>query len=371
VQPDFSRKIIHIDMDAFFASVEQRDDPSLRGKPVAVGGSRERGVVAAASYEARKFGVRSAMSSKIAAQKCPQLIFVYPSFEKYKIVSNQVMEIFHRFTDLVEPLSLDEAYLDVTENKFNIPIATDIAKEIKKLIKEETNLTASAGVSYCKFLAKVGSGYKKPDGLTVVTPKNAATFIEKLPIENFYGIGKVTAEKMKQRGIHNGSDLKSYELDELIEMFGQKSGTYYYEIARGIDERRVHNDHIRRSIGAEETFKTDIDNIDQMKIHLDEIAEDVFRRCTKNESSGKTITLKIKYKDFVVNTRSKTFDHFVSTKEELFSIATDLLQYPEIPLRAVRLLGISVSNLNTDPETKIEKHFKSLQLKLELRNCII
>jgi DNA polymerase-4 len=311
------------------------------------------------------------MSSKIAAQKCPQLIFVYPNFEKYKTVSNQVMEIFHRFTDLVEPLSLDEAYLDVTENKMNIPVATDIAKEIKKLIQQETNLTASAGVSYCKFLAKVASGFKKPDGLTVVTPKNADAFIEKLPIEDFYGIGKVTAEKMKQRGIHKGSDLKSYELDELIEMFGIKSGTYYYEIARGIDERNVHNDHIRRSIGAEETFETDIDELELMKNHLDEITDDVFRRCTKNESFGKTITLKIKYKDFVVNTRSKTFDHFISTKDELFTIALDLLQTPEKPIKAIRLLGISVSNLNTDPETKIDKQLKSLQLKLELKDEMI
>jgi DNA polymerase-4 len=353
-------------MDAFFASVEQRDDPSLRGKPVAVGGSRERGVVAAASYEARKFGVRSAMASKIAAQKCPQLIFVYPSFEKYKNVSNKVMEIFHRFTDLVEPLSLDEAYLDVTENKFNIPIATDIAKEIKRLIKEETQLTASAGVSYCKFLAKVASGFKKPDGLTVVTPKNADAFIEKLPIEDFYGIGKVTSEKMKKRGIHKGIDLKRYELDELIDLFGIKSGTYYYEIVRGIDNRQVHNDHIRRSIGAEETFETDIDKLESMKNHLDEISDDVLRRCNKNESFGKTITLKIKYKDFVVNTRSKTFDHFISTKEELLTIVYELLQHPEKPVKPIRLLGISVSNLNTDPETKFEKRYHSLQLKLEL-----
>ena len=368
MQSQTTRKIIHIDMDAFFASVEQRDDPSLRGKPVAVGGSRERGVVAAASYEARKFGVRSAMASKIAAQKCPQLIFVHPHFEKYKTVSNQVMEIFHRFTDLVEPLSLDEAYLDVTENKLNIPIATDIAKEIKRLIKEETNLTASAGVSYCKFLAKVASGFKKPDGITVVTPKNAAAFIDKLPIEDFYGIGKVTAEKMKQRGIHKGIDLKRYELDELIELFGIKSGTYYYEIVQGIDERLVHNNHIRKSIGAEETFETDIDEMGLMKNHLDKIADDVLRRCNKNEAFGKTITLKIKYKDFVVNTRSKTFNHFISTKEELLSIVYDLLLVPEKPIKPIRLLGISVSNLNTDPETKIEKQIKSLQLKLELND---
>jgi DNA polymerase-4 len=364
--PAPNRKIIHVDMDAFYASVEQRDEPSLKGKPVAVGGSRERGVVAAASYEARKFGVRSAMSSRLAYQKCPDIIFVYPNFEKYKAVSYQVMDIFHRFTDLVEPLSLDEAYLDVTENKFNIPVATDIAKEIKRLIKEETQLTASAGVSYCKFLAKVASGYKKPDGLTVITPAKAEAFLEQLPIEDFYGIGKVTAAKMKEQGIHKGNDLKKYELEELITLFGIKAGNYYYQMVRGIDERRVHPDRIRKSIGSEETFFIDIDDVNEMKERLDEIADDVMRRCEKSKSAGKTITLKIKYKDFVVNTRSRTVDHFVKTKDDLFHIAETLLEYPEKPIKAVRLLGISVSNLDTDPETKLDKKMKSLQLKLNL-----
>jgi DNA polymerase-4 len=361
-----NRKIIHIDMDAFYASVEQRDNPDLRGKPVAVGGSRERGVVAAASYEARKFGVKSAMSSKIAIQKCPELIFVYPNFEKYKAVSSIVMGIFQRYTDLVEPLSLDEAYLDVTENKANIPIATDVAKEIKELIKAETGLTASAGVSYCKFIAKIASGYQKPDGLTVITPNKADAFIERLPIGDFFGVGKVTAERMKQHGIHTGKDLKQLSLEKCIELFGSKAGNYYYEIARGIDNRPVRPDRIRKSIGAEETFSVDLDDVEEMNLRLDEIAEDVAKRCTKSGSAGRTVTLKIKYKDFVLNTRSKSFLHFIDTKEELTAIAKELLINPEPPIKPVRLLGISVHNLNTDPETKVEKQIRALQLKLEV-----
>lgn len=364
VQP--TRKIIHIDMDAFYASVEQRDDPSLRGKPVAVGGSSDRGVVAAASYEARKFGVRSAMASKTAARKCPELIFVRPNFDKYKAVSSQVMDIFHRFTDLVEPLSLDEAYLDVTENKMNIPIATDVAREIKRLIKAETQLTASAGVSYCKFLAKVASGFRKPDGLTVITPNRADAFLEKLPIGDFYGIGRVTAAKMKETGIHNGADLKRFGLEELVELFGSKSGNWYYQVVRGIDDRAVHPDRIRKSIGSEETFEYDLAEIDEMKQHLAEIAADVMRRCNKSGSKGRTVTLKIKYKDFTLNTRSRTVDHFVGESTELYTIACDLLEFPEGPAREVRLLGISVSNLDTDPDTKVDRRMRSLQLRLNL-----
>ena len=288
------RKIIHIDMDAFYASVEQRDDPALRGKPVAVGGSSNRGVVAAASYEARKFGIRSAMASKIAAQQCPNLIFVHPNFEKYKAVSKQVMSIFHRFTDLVEPLSLDEAYLDVTKNKMDIPLATDVAQQIKQLIKEETDLTASAGVSYCKFLAKIASGHKKPDGLFVISPSMASSFIEQLPIGEFYGIGKVTAAKMQQLGIRTGKDLKALAKDKITSLFGEKSGDYYYKIARGIDDRPVEPDRIRKSIGAEETFENDLADIEVMKEKLEDIAVDVSRRCLRNNTAGKTIRLKIK-----------------------------------------------------------------------------
>jgi DNA polymerase-4 len=353
-------------MDAFYASVEQRDNPDLRGKPVAVGGSIERGVVAAASYEARKFGVRSAMSSKIAAQKCPELIFVKPDFEKYKAVSRIVMSVFHQFTDLVEPLSLDEAYLDVTENKAGILIATDVAREIKRLIKEETSLTASAGVSYCKFIAKIASGYQKPDGLTVITPARADAFIERLPIGDFFGVGKVTAEKMKQSGIHFGRDLKALSLEECISRFGSKSGTYYYEISRGIDNRAVRPDRIRKSIGAEETFDTDLSDTDEMKLRLDEIAEDVARRCTRAGSAGRTVTLKIKYRDFVLHTRSKSFNRFINDKTELATIAHDLLLQPEPPVKPVRLLGISVHNLDTDPDTRLDQMVHSLQLKLKL-----
>jgi DNA polymerase-4 len=345
------RKIIHIDMDAFYASVEQRDDPVLRGKPVAVGGSSNRGVVAAASYEARKFGVRSAMASKIAAQQCPNLIFVHPNFEKYKTVSKQIMNIFHRFTDLVEPLSLDEAYLDVTENKMNIPLATDIAQQIKQLIKAETQLTASAGVSYCKFLAKIASGHKKPDGLVVITPNMASTFIEQLPIGDFWGIGKVTAAKMQQLGIRTGKDLKALAKDKITSLFGEKSGDYYYKIARGIDDRPVENNRIRKSIGAEETFEKDITDVEVMKEKLEDIAADVSRRCLRNNATGKTIRLKIKYHDFAITTRSRTVDHFIETKEEITMLSQELLIQPEPPLKSVRLLGITISNLNTDLNT--------------------
>ncbi|MBC7694627.1 MAG: DNA polymerase IV [Burkholderiales bacterium] len=363
-----NRKIIHIDMDAFFASVEQRDDPLLRGKPVAVGGSKDRGVVAAASYEARKYGVHSAMASKIAYQKCPELIFVNPDFDKYKKVSHQVMEIFHRFSNLVEPLSFDEAYLDVTQNKFNVLIATDLARQIKIQIKEETQLTASAGISYCKFLAKIASGYKKPDGLTVIKPENAQAFIDSLSIEDFYGIGKVTAAKMRALHIHKGLDLKQYGLAELIHLFGNKSGNYYYEIARGIDNRSVESHRIRKSIGAEETFDKDLTDREEIKKQLDVLTAEVIKRCLKNESIGKTITLKIKYNDFIVNTRSRTVDHFVSTFKELKEIVYALSEHPEEPVKPIRLLGITASNLNSDPETKTDKKIRLLQLKLELEN---
>lgn len=357
------RKIIHIDMDAFYASVEQRDNPDLKGKPVAVGGSSNRGVVAAASYEARKFGVRSAMASKIAAQQCPNLIFVHPNFEKYKAVSKQIMAIFQQFTDLVEPLSLDEAYLDVTENKLDITIATDIAQQIKQLIKIETELTASAGVSYCKFLAKVASGYKKPDGLTVISPSMASGFIEKLSVEEFYGIGKVTAEKMKGIGIQTGKDLKALTKERLITLFGEKSGQYFYNIARGIDERTVKPNRIRKSIGAEETFEEDITAIEIMKERLQEIVEDVLKRCERSEAKGKTVRLKIKYHDFIITTRRKTVEHFIETKEELLKLSYELLSQPELPIKAVRLLGVTLSNLNIDTE-KQAKNIDSTQLKL-------
>jgi DNA polymerase-4 len=362
---DTSRKIIHIDMDAFFASVEQRDFPELRGKPVAVGGRGRRGVVGAASYEARKYGVRSAMPSFKAEQLCKDLIFVKPRFEAYSQVSAQVMDIFKEYTDLVEPLSLDEAYLDVTENKKNITIATDIAREIKNRIKQTTQLTASAGVSYCKFIAKVASGYKKPDGLTVIHPTKAHLFLKQLVIDDFYGIGKVTAEKMKTMGIRKGADLLTYELNELIDLFGLKSGTYYYQIVRGLDNRAVQPEHIRKSIGSEETFDRDLSQTDDMLQYIRSIAQDVFQRCDAKNAFGKTLTLKIKYHDFAQTTRSKTFFHYIDTEQELYQIAQELLLNPE-PLKPVRLLGISVSGLNTDPASKIKISPKKTQLQLNL-----
>jgi DNA polymerase-4 len=275
-------------MDAFYASVEQRDNPELKGKPVAVGGSSNRGVVAAASYEARKFGVRSAMPSKIAIRKCPDLVFVRPRFEVYKQVSNQIREIFHDYTDLVEPLSLDEAYLDVTSNKKEMPSATLIAKEIRAKIKERTNLTASAGISINKFLAKTASDVNKPDGLFLIRPKAAIEYVEKLPIERFFGVGKVTAQKMHNLGIKNGFDLKQLTEDELIRHFG-KVGHYYFNIARAIDDREVNPKRIRKSLGAESTFSTDLKDLEKIKAELDKITEEVTRRMKNSGTKGKTL----------------------------------------------------------------------------------
>ncbi|MEM1136364.1 MAG: DNA polymerase IV [Bacteroidota bacterium] len=345
------RKIIHIDMDAFFASVEQRDFPEYRGKPLVVGGSKERGVVAAASYEAREYGVRSAMPSVVAYRKCPHIIFVKPRFEVYKEVSQQIRAIFYEYTDLVEPLSLDEAYLDVSENKKSMPSATIIAKDIKATIKEKTGLTASAGVSFNKFLAKIASDMDKPDGLYLIHPNEAETFIEKLPIEKFHGIGKVTAERMKNMGIHNGKDLKEREEFELIKGFG-KAGRHFYKIVRAIDNREVKPDRIRKSLGAERTYSTDINDEKEMIEAVDKICEKVFERMTLSKTQGKTLTLKIKYFDFQVNTRSSTqsfnFDSLVAIKK----VALDLLYTPDFPEKPVRLLGVSISNLLNESESK-------------------
>jgi len=353
-------------MDAFFASVEQRDNPELKGKPVAVGGSKDRGVVAAASYEARKFGVKSAMASKIAAQKCPDLIFVKPRFEAYKNASSQIMEIFSQFTEKVQPLSIDEAYLDVTENKINESIATHIAKLIKAQIKVETDLTATAGVSINKFLAKVASGYQKPDGLTVLTTKNYEIFLAQLKIDKFYGIGKVTTEKMNKYKIFNGADLLLWPEEDLIRIFGIKSGSYYYQIARGIDDREVHNNHLRKSIGAENTFELNLIKIDDLKLEIIQIAKTVSRRAQKTNTKGRTITLKIKYFDFVVQTRSITIENFTNDENEIFQHCLDLLNQ-QYPLKPIRLLGISLSNLDNDLEQNKPITIKNyLQLKLNL-----
>jgi len=340
------RKIIHIDMDAFFASVEQRDNPALRGKPVAVGGI-ERGVVAAASYEARKFGVRSAMPSATALRKCPGLIFVKPRFEAYKAVSKQIREIFEDYTDLVEPLSLDEAYLDVTRNHKAIGSATLIAQEIRARIRLKTGLTASAGVSYNKFLAKMASDYRKPDGLYVITPRMGPEFVETLTVGRFHGIGPATEAKMNGLGITTGSDLRAQTLPFLQQHFGA-SGDYYYNIARGIDNRQVQPDRVRKSVGAENTFFQDIFSCEAAKAALAPIVEKVWRYCEQNGTRGRTVTLKVKYTDFQQITRSHTTAATVGDREELSKLSGGLLESVFPIAKGIRLLGVSLSSLGGD-----------------------
>lgn len=340
------RKIIHVDMDAFYASVEQRDHPEYRGKPVVVGGSPQgRGVVAAASYEARKFGIRSAMPASRAVQLCPNAVFLKPRFETYKEVSNQIREIFFEYTDLVEPLSLDEAYLDVTVNHKNNPSATLIAREIKKRIHSVTGLTASAGVAGNKFLAKIASDLDKPDGLSIITPVESESFIEQLPIGNFYGVGKATQQKMEKLGIRTGKDLKEWEEMDLVKQFG-KSGHHYFRIARGIDHRSVKPDRIRKSIGKERTFSEDISDLEWIHDFLEELAEKISLAMQKLDASGKTITLKVRYRNFETVTRSSTLHHYTHNAKELAATAKTLLADTEAGIREVRLLGISVSSLN-------------------------
>jgi len=332
-------------MDAFYASVEQHDNPALRGKPVAVGGSRERGVVAAASYEARKFGVKSAMPSVIAYNKCPQIIFVKPRFERYKEISNQIREVFLTYTDLIEPLSLDEAYLDVTQNKKGITSATLIAKAIRADIKAKTGLTASAGISTNKFIAKIASDYNKPDGITLVGPEKTETFLEQLPIEKFFGVGKVTAEKMKNLGINTGKDLKTWTKEDLKMNFG-KSGGFYFEIVRGNDNRPVNPNRIRKSLGAENTFDYDLIELADMKLALEPIAVTVMNRLEKANTFGKTVTLKVKFKDFSQITRSQSLNDEVRTLDQIVSISFNLLEqidWQQFPT-GVRLLGVTCSN---------------------------
>lgn len=345
-------------MDAFYASVEQRENPDLRGKPVAVGGAGGRGVVAAASYEARKYGVRSAMPSKTAARLCPDLIFVRPKFDLYKSVSRKIREIFFSYTDLVEPLSLDEAYLDVTQNKKGVHSATLIAKQIRQEILKETQLTASAGVSINKFLAKVASDINKPDGLTLILPQHAESFLEGLPVEKFFGIGKKTAEKMRRMGIRTGADLKAKSELYLARHFG-KSGRYFFRIVRAIDEREVKPDRIRKSIGAERTFSEDLTTEADMIERLNHIAETLARRIESSQTSGRTVTLKIKYFDFEQTTRSKSFSHYISDYPEIMETVRGLLHEPEFPPKPVRLLGITLSNLDFELESQ------PLQLTLE------
>ncbi|RXR33542.1 DNA polymerase IV [Flavobacterium piscinae] len=340
------RKIIHIDMDAFYASVEQKDFPELIGKPLAVGGSEIRGVISAASYEARKFGVRSAMSGVQAKKLCPELVFVRPRFERYTEISKIIRKIFFEYTDLVEPLSLDEAYLDVTQNKKGNPSATLLAQEIRKRIFEETGLTASAGISINKFVAKVASDYNKPNGQKTVNPDEVEPFLEALDIRKFYGIGKVTAERMYQLGIYTGKDLKNRSLEFLEQHFG-KSGTHYYFIVRGIHNSPVKPNRISKSVGAERTFNENLSSEVFMEERLESIAKELERRLQKHKIAGKTVTLKIKYSDFSQQTRSKTLPYFISDKALLLETAKELL-YQEKLKESVRLLGISLNNLNTE-----------------------
>jgi DNA polymerase-4 len=346
--PPPQRKIIHVDMDAFYASVEQRDDPALRGRPVAVGG-QVRGVVAAASYEARKYGVRSAMPSVTAKRRCPDLIFVRPRFDAYRAVSQQIRAIFADYTLLVEPLSLDEAYLDVTEDLKGIGIATRIAEEIRARIKAETGLTASAGVSYNKFLAKLASDQNKPDGLCVITPARGEAFVASLPVKRFHGIGPKTAEKMAGLGIVTGADLRAQSLAFLTHNFGS-AGEYYYNLARGICHRQVRPDRPYKSIGAEDTFVEDLIEEVDLAAELDRISRTVWSRIEEKEISGRTVTLKVKYRDFQILTRARSLDRAVAGREEFLEIGCALLRTLMPAAKGIRLLGLTLSNLSEGAE---------------------
>jgi DNA polymerase-4 len=349
-------KIIHVDMDQFYAAVEQQDHPELRGKPIAVGHDAERGVVSTASYEARRFGVHSAQSIQVAKRLCPQLIIVEPHFQKYKEVSAQLHEIFHDYTDLIEPISLDEAFLDVSENKKGIELGVDIAREIKQRIRETTGLTASAGVSYCKFLSKVASDWRKPDGLTVIHPDRALDFIAQLKIEKIWGIGLKTAEKMHRMGIFTGLDLRNMSLSRLTQEFG-KMGQVFYDFSRGIDNRPVISEWERKSVSCEQTFESDINENAAVTIHLYHTVMELVRRIEKNDFEGRTLTLKVKFarereqtrqyakfQDFQQITRSITVDHVLRTKDEILPLAKQLMQQVEFHSHPIRLLGLGVSN---------------------------
>lgn len=352
------RKIIHVDMDAFYASVEQRDNEALRGKPVAVGYSEARGVVAAASYEARKFGVRSAMPSLTARHKCPQLIFVPPRFDAYHEVSAQIRAIFYEYTDLVEPLSLDEAFLDVTRNHQNNPSASLIAKEIKEKIFLQTGLRASAGVSFNKFLAKIASDYDKPDGFFVIRPEEAEQFVENLKIERFFGVGKVTAAKMRENHIYTGYDLKQRSEEELVRLFG-KAGHAFYLNARGIDDREVEAHRVIKSVSSETTFLKDKDNRILLTTELYHLAKEVMERMTEDDFYGRTLTIKVKYADFRVITRSRTLHRKITTFSELWETAREMMKMVDLSVQPVRLLGLGVSNPNE------ERKAESPQLEID------
>ncbi|HEX5168174.1 MAG TPA: DNA polymerase IV [Cyclobacteriaceae bacterium] len=360
------RKIIHIDMDAFYASIEQRDNPELKGKPIVVGGFPEGrgGVVATASYEARKFGIRSAMPSKKAKQLCPQVIFVWPRFDVYKSVSEKIHDIFLRYTDKIEPLSLDEAFLDVTSDKQNIGSAIEIAKRIRQAIKDELQLTASAGVSINKFVAKIASDINKPDGLTFIGPSKVKTFMEALPVEKFFGVGKVTAEKMKKIGLHTGADVKKLTERQLVKEFG-KPGRFFYKIVRGVDDREVEPNRETKSVGAEDTFPFDLTTAEEMHRELEKIATLVRDRLKRYELKGRTVTLKIKFSDFRQITRSKSFSDSIDEAEVILETAKLLLDSVDMYDKKVRLLGISLSNFGIVPSK--ERNNEGIdQLSLDL-----
>ena len=351
------RKIIHVDMDAFYASVEQRDNPEIRGLPVAVGGGH-RGVVAAASYEARKYGVRSAMPSVTAKRKCPELVFVKPRFDAYREVSSQIRAIFADYTELIEPLSLDEAYLDVTEDRNGLGSARAIAEDIRRRIREETGLTASAGVSYCKFIAKLASDYRKPDGLTVIRPEQGAEFVASLPVARFHGVGPVTAKKMEGLGILTGADLRAWSLPELEARFGS-SGNWYYRICRGIDEREVKPDRPYKSVSAERTFDEDIADGDRLGAELERIAGYAWARVERAEVMGRTVTMKVKFGDFTIITRSRSFSECVPDQDAFAEAGRSLLESLLPVPKGIRLLGLGLHNLS-------ERFDEPLQLRLAI-----
>jgi DNA polymerase-4 len=340
------RKIIHVDMDAFYASVEQRDDPGLRGRPVAVGHGARRGVVAAASYEARAFGVRSALPSVTALRKCPELVFVPPRFEVYRAVSLQVRSIFADYTDLIEPLALDEAYLDVTADRQGVGTAWRTAKTIRARILEETGLTASAGVSYNKFLAKLASSLRKPDGQFAIQPRDGEGFVEALPVAKFHGVGPATAAKMHALGIETGADLKTWPLEALQARFG-KSGAWYHGIARGRDDRPVNPDRRRKSSGSETTFDEDLTEPGRIEDGVLAMADDVWDWCEKTGGRGRTVTVKIKWADFQQATRSGTTRSPIDSRAKLHDLSLGLIRSVFPPPKGIRLVGVTVSNFET------------------------
>jgi len=342
------RRILHIDMDAFYASVEQRDNPALRGKPVAVGGDpTQRGVVAAASYEARKFGVRSAIPMSRAVRLCPSLVIVRPDFQKYRAVSTQIFDLYKAVTPLVEPLSLDEAYLDVTENAWGEPLGVNVAKRLKEQIKATTNLTASAGVAPNKFLAKIGSGWRKPDGLTVVAPERVESFLQGLPVDALWGVGPVTATRLREHGIEKLTDVRTRSVEELSGIVGS-SAEWLIDLAHGRDERGVEPNRPSQSSGSEETYAQDIESLDRVREEIDQLARGVAEWLEKKSIKGRTVTIKVRYNDFTTITRSHSTPNYTNDADEIAARAVKLLEKTEAGHRPIRLLGVSVHNFDRD-----------------------